>query len=390
MNFKRKKPTSNKQIRFVNGVPTVISNDNIEDNNNLNLKTEKTKKNKNFKCVILSIIFILFVVISPFFFDKAGIEIIQPANINTTFLKVWHIDSFEGGSGNRADFLNKIAQQYHNINPSTYVIVQTLTEEEVKQAISAGDRPDVISFSHHISNSFVEYLQPLNVKINGREDIVKYSQKNGETYAVPWYMSGYCLIGNSSVDARVLETLSADTAYSFDGGQYNYVVGLKNSYAQVAMNYNTDAKCDLNACDIGSINKTSYQAYCDFVENKASVLLGTTRDFYRIKNRISLGNMQQCKFVPLGKFTDLIQYIGVLDSKNKLQAESFIEYLTSNDIQKKLSNIGLFSPNKLKIYSDEDYKEFETKLNMDIKSISIFESEENKQKLLKESINKLV
>ncbi len=390
MKFKNKKNKPSKQIRFVDGKPTIIHQDSIYNElSQDNVSKGKTKKLKCNKNLVLGIIFIIFVIITPFFFEKAGIYYFSESRLDTTFLKVWHIDSFEGGSGNRADFINKVAMDYHKNNSNIFIIVQTLNEEELESAIQAGDRPDIISFSHHTANIFNAYLQELDVKVDVREDILQYGQKGNKTYAVPWNMSGYCLIGNASVDSRVLQTLDYDTAYSYDGGQYNYLVGMKGSYAQVAMNYNTNAKCDLSSCDKEIFDKTPYQAYCDFVENKGAVLLGTARDFYRIKNRVSLGNMAECKYVPLGKFTDLIQYMGVLNSVNQLQAESFIEYMVSTQVQKSLSDIGLFSVNKLKLYSDEDYRLFEDKLNMNIDSFSIFESEENKSKIYAQAINNM-
>ena len=161
---------------------------------------------------------------------------------------------------------------------------------------------------------------------------------------VPWNLSGYCLIGNSAVDSRVLTTLSCDTAYSYDAGTYNYIAGLNGSYAQVAMMKNTSTKCDLTkTADI--TNLTPYQAYSSFVNNSSAVLLGTARDFYRVKNRVSMGSMQECKYIPLGKFTDLVQYMGILNVEHQTQAESFIEYMTSDITQKQLANIGIFSPN---------------------------------------------
>ena len=408
MNFWKRKDKSNnktRQIVFVDGVAKFVDNginaensvDNLKSNevsgNNQVCESSRTKKlykNKNkIKSILLSAVFLVFIFVAPFFFEKAGINYPSQISADTTFLKVWHIDSFEGGSGNRADFIEKMAMNYHKINSNVYIVVQTLSEEELESTIKNGDRADIISFSHHTANIFNNLLQPLDVSVNVRDDLLSFAQNDGETYAVPWNMSGYCLIGNSAVDSRVLETLDFNSAYSFNGGQYNYIAGLKDSYAQVAMSYNSNAKCDLTLCDSEIFNKTSYQAYCDFVENKGAVLLGTARDFYRVKNRVSLGNMAQCKFLPLGKFTDLIQYMGVLSSQNQVVAESFIEYMVSGDVQKSLCDIGLFSVCKMKIYSDEDYKAFEDKLNMTVDSISIFASEDYKQKLYADAINKL-
>ena len=344
------------------------------------------------KTFLSIIIILLLVFIPPHNFARISNQISQSKN-QSTFLKLWHIDSFEGGSGNRANFLNSVAVKYHNQDSSCFVFVQTLSEDEAINAIKANTLPDLISFSHHISNNFCEQLLEIEVKSNARAEIQKFAQKSNKNYAIPWFMSGYCLIGNSAVDSRVLNQLSPDTAYAFGNQGKNpslaFTAGLKNSFAQVALTENTTVKANLNLCDKNMYIKTPYQAYTDFIKNEYAVLLGTARDFYRIQNRVNLNSMQGCSYVPLPKFSDLIQYIGILNEENKPQAENFIEFLTDDKTQRNLIDIGLFSPNNIEIYCNEEYKKFEKAMKKVNKSISIFESVENKQKLYKNAINSM-
>lgn len=355
-------------------------------------RNAKEKRTKTTKIVAFTLIFAFFVCIMPFWFGRAEVYIPQQQTAESTFLKLWHIDSFEGGSGNRANFLNRIAVKYHAKVSCCFVIVQTLTEEEAVNAINNGNLPDLISFSHHISESFCDKLIKLSLKSQARPEIQKFAQKDGANYAIPWYMSGYCLIGNSAVDERVLTQLSADTAYSFSNTKSNklaYTAGLKNSYAQVALSENTTARANLNLCDPNMCEKTSFQAYSDFVKNNYSVLLGTARDFYRVQNRVGLGAMQTCAYVPLQKFSDLIQYIGILNESNQAQAENFISFLCETSNQRELANIGLFSPNNLSIYTDAEYKKFEKAINNISKSINIFSTAQEKETLYKKAINSM-
>lgn len=400
--MKNRKKISGRQLIFIDGkaqlvgekieevkkdkfsFKNIFSNKN-NDNNNINSKQMKNSI-KNFKNIVFFAIFLIFIIIAPFYFQKAGVYTPPLIKAETTFLKVWHIDSFEGGSGNRATFLEKMATQFHKANPNIFIVVQNLSEEEVLSAVENGDKADIISFSHHIANEIMENLSPLSVKNNAKEELLSCGQKNGKTYAVPWNMSGYCLIGNSQVDERILQTLNLDSVYSFDKGQYNYLAGLKNNYGQIAMMKNTTAKCDLTKCDKNIFDKTTYQAYTDFVANKGAVLLGTTRDVHRIENRVSLGSIQEVKYLPLGKFTDMVQFLGCMNSQNQLTAECFIEYVTSNENQKQLKSIGLFSPNKLYLYNQSPFKDMEEKLNQKLESISLFMSKEEKQQLYNNAI----
>ncbi len=346
------------------------------------------------KTALLVAVFILTICVLPFWFGRYGVYVPQSENTESTFLKLWHIDSFEGGSGNRAEFLNRIAVKYHAKKTSCYVVVQTLTEEEAINAISNGNLPDLISFSHHIANHFYDKLQKLELKSPARTEIQKFAEKDGKTYAIPWYMSGYCLIGNSAVDERVLTQLSVDTAYSFGNPdaknpKFAYTAGLKNSYAQVAMLENSTARANLKSCDPKMLEKTSFEAYSDFTKNNAAVLLGTARDFYRVQNRVSLNGMQACAYVPLQKFSDLIQYIGILNPQSTAQSENFISFLLSNENQRALAGIGLFPTTDIEIYADSEYKKFEKAMQTITKSISIFATPDEKLALYKKAINSM-
>lgn len=383
----KKKKTQTRQLRYVDGQLQVVGDKQEEKQVE---KARIPKKNiKNVKNLAFFVFFLSFIVVMPFFFEKYELYVPHQTQAQTTFLKVWHIDSFEGGSGNRANFLEKVAQDYHKINPNIFIIVQNLSEEQAINALSKDDKPDLISFSHHINESVVEKLLPLDVDKNARSELLKCAEKEGRTYAVPWYMAGYCIIGNGEVDERLIKNFSLESVYSYDKGQSLFVAGMKNSFSLIALSENTKAKCDLTKCDKLLMEKTPYQAYCDFVENKSSVLLGTTRDVHRILNRINLGTMQNIEFLPLGNFTDLVQYVGVLSEKKQLVAESFINFLTSNETQKALKNIGLFSPNKLNLYNGGILKDMEEKLNQKLQSFSLFQSTDEKTKQLQNAIKQM-
>lgn len=312
------------------------------------------------------------------------------------FLKLWHIDDFEGGSGNRANFLEKVGKQFESKNKGWFVVVQNLTAEEVFNSIIKGDVPDLISFSHYSGYMLQDVLKDYQGAISVRDDLITYGKLNGKIKAIPWYLSGYCLIGNSGVNPAVLETLSPQTMFSYgiDGKKYkpSLTVGLANNNLALLSALKNQAQ-------IGSTNEitdnfdtaTTFEAYNDFCnKNSASVLLGTARDFYRVQNKVNLGNMPECKFVPLGEFTDLVGYMGVCtnNKNNLIKANEFIEYLTMEHIQTELSSIGLFSTTYTEIYKGNDlYSQFEKILHRNLKSINVFMPQSEKETLFKHSIN---
>jgi len=60
------------------------------------------------------------------------------------------------------------------------------------------------------------------------------------------------------------------------------------------------------------------------------------------------------------------------DNKTKEMCEKFIEYITTQEVQKTLTNIALFSALNMHIYSDNFYKEWEKVLLNPLKTFSVF------------------
>ena len=82
-------------------------------------------------------------------------------------------------------------------------------------------------------------------------------------------------------------------------------------------------------------------AYVKFTENKNAFFLGTQRDVVRLANR-----GMQVEVSPLNTFNDLYQYVAMTcgDVKKQVYASRFIEYLVSDNVQKQLNKISMFSP----------------------------------------------
>ena len=96
--------------------------------------------------------------------------------------------------------------------------------------------------------------------------------------------------------------------------------------------------------------------------------------FIGAKNRESNNNMEPNVYEFLGGFSDLVQYISIFETDNqtKYMCERFIEYLTSEEVQKTLSRINMFSVLDLKIYSDVFYREWEKVLAEPLKTFNVF------------------
>ena len=217
-----------------------------------------------------------------------------------TVVRVWNIDTFEGGKGSRTAFLKSVARE---LKGEAYYLVTNYTLEGALSAFAEGDAPDVLSFGVGLSE-FAERLLPLKREFAGGE-------LGGKTLAYPWCMGGYYLF--SLID--------------FEGeGRTALSVGGENLPAVAA-----------RLEGISGEETESVAAYTGFLSGKYRYLLGTQRDVCRFQAR---GAIVQAR--PLTKYCDLYQYIGILSAEKREASLAFVEALLSPEVQGRLSQIGMF------------------------------------------------
>ena len=217
-----------------------------------------------------------------------------------TVVRVWNIDTFEGGKGSRTAFLKSVAR---GLRGEAYYLVTSYTLEGALSAFAEGDAPDVLSFGVGLSE-FAERLLPLKREFAGGE-------LGGKTLAYPWCMGGYYLFSLTDFEGEGRTALS---------------VGGENLPAVAA-----------RLEGISGEETESVAAYTGFLSGKYRYLLGTQRDVCRFQAR---GVSVQAR--PLTKYCDLYQYIGILSSEKRDASLAFVEALLSPEVQGRLSQIGMF------------------------------------------------
>ena len=217
-----------------------------------------------------------------------------------TVVRVWNIDTFEGGKGSRTAFLKNVARE---LKGEAYYLVTSYTLEGALTAFAEGDAPDVLSFGVGLSE-FAERLLPLPYSFAGGE-------LGGKTLAYPWCMGGYYLFSLTDFEGEGRTALS---------------VGGENLPAVAA-----------RLEGIAGEETESVAAYTDFLSGKYRYLLGTQRDVCRFQAR---GVSVQAR--PLTKYCDLYQYVGILSSEKRDASLAFVEALLSSEVQGRLSQIGMF------------------------------------------------
>ena len=217
-----------------------------------------------------------------------------------TVVRVWNIDTFEGGKGSRTAFLKSVARE---LQGEAYYLVTSYTLEGALSAFAEGEAPDVLSFGVGLSE-FAERLLPLPYSFAGGE-------LGGKTLAYPWCMGGYYLFSLTDFEGEGRTALS---------------VGGENLPAVAA-----------RLEGITGEETESVAAYTGFLSGKYRYLLGTQRDVCRFQAR---GAIVQAR--PLTKYCDLYQYIGILSAEKRDASLAFVEALLSPEVQGRLSQIGMF------------------------------------------------
>lgn len=236
-------------------------------------------------------------------------------------IKVWQIDTFEGGKGSRKQFLLSVARSFEKENSGVLIMVVSHTQESAEQAILSGEKPDLISFGLG-----VEIGEPIQLKI---QKIFSGGMVGGRSYAVPWCRGGYALISNPNYKKKQGESNENDNQ------SIENIVVSQGKFTQPLTALELEGISFKNADGLQALD-----AYVKFVAGKEKYFLGTQRDIIRLTNR---GFEFEIK--PLTKFNDLYQYMAITATEQvkQIYAQEFLEYLLTEKVQKRLTEIGMFS-----------------------------------------------
>ncbi len=223
-----------------------------------------------------------------------------------TVLNVWQIDSFEGGKGSRAKYLQDVGDKFTK-RSGCYVTVSALSADAARLNLKNGNVPDLISYGA------------------GTYGIECYIR--GDTPYRCWCNGGYCF-------------LSLDTNANFED------VSVKN----LIINGGTDNLSGATAllCSVnGAETAKPTSAYVRLINGEFKYLLGTQRDIFRLRTRDVAFAVK-----PVTAFNDLYQNISITctNDKKAAYAEQFIEFLLEN--RKGIISLGLMAEGN-SLYDDE-------------------------------------
>lgn len=223
-------------------------------------------------------------------------------NNDKSVLQLWQIDSFEGGKGSRADYLQKKGNAFSK-EYGAYVTVTALSAEAAVLNLENGNIPDLISYGAGICG-LESYIGSFTT----------------------WCHGGYCLL---AVDANAdFTNVNAENTV-INSGKNNYTSAAAMFYGLQNAEYENPSG-----------------AYVKLINGDYKYLLGTQRDIFRLKTR-GVGFTVK----PVTEFNDLYQNISVVDkSANFSVAQRFVGYLMSH--RDDVNKLGLMTESS-GLYDDE-------------------------------------
>lgn len=241
---------------------------------------------------------------------------------------LWQIDTFEGGSGSRKQFLLSVAKKFEKLYDGTLILVVSHTVESAKNSFNNGECPDLVSYGVGLE---VPNLKEVS---SGIKNVVKNSGSVGflggsigeKLYAVAWANGCYVLISNPKLEKENV----------FLPRKIDNLLVSQNSFTQPCLSLALE---NLSVNDLAV--KSPLEAYVKFTENKTPYFLGTQRDVVRLLSR-----GMEFRATPITSYNDLYQYISLTcnNSEKSVYAEKFIEFLIGKEAQTSLNKIDMFSP----------------------------------------------
>lgn len=247
-------------------------------------------------------------------------------------LSLWHVDTFEGGRGSRASFLRAEAIEYCRGRSDVAVLVSDYSVEGMREAFRRGVYPDMISFGVGAPVD-PAWLQPMeNLSFFAANDSF------GNALAYPWCAGTYVVFSKTDDFSRLLPQTTAVSS----GG---------SNLSATAFALHLSGRSGQSGAITSALSlRESLTAYTDFLTGKSEYLFGTQRDIYRFSAR---GVEVRAEIV--AEYDDLYQYVAVTargeatgksgsaGKAARRECAAFVSYLLSEEVQKDLHKIGMFS-----------------------------------------------
>jgi hypothetical protein len=329
-----------------------------------------------FKIVAMALVPVYIAVFLIFILPRSHSQ--QQLKAETEIIQLWHVDMFEGGSGSRGDFLMRRAVEYEKQLKGKYILVKSLTYEQLLGNLAEGLKADIYSFGVGLAGDLLPQLCAFSGRIAIYDNLLQSGVVEDKVFGVPWCAGSYVIIGLSELLPQGADFSKLLFSSARQKGKYQLksaAVGYARFNNPLFAAFASDESLRLSQNSIDEAAELSqYDAFSKFASKNHSVfLLGTQRDAVRISQREDAADFSM---QPLVGFTDLICYLGISkDTKSLSLCNGFIEFVLSPKSQYKLSSLNMFSVNTVGLYTEGIMKRIEDNMQ-NLKTINAFTSKE--------------
>ena len=253
-------------------------------------------------------------------------------------LTLWHVVEFKTAQGSVTSYLESVAAQYERAHPGVYIEVLGLSPEAVRERLSRGEHPHLWSFP--MGECAAEQFAPLTIEMPAFAGNIAPLQQEGKIYAAPYMYSGYFLLGNTVLIQELGLAWPSDTATLADTLQQAMDARSTGRYGAVCAP-------PLQAARLGLKGKMALDG--DFKASQVPFLIGDARAFGDLSRKMASGGFT-FDAMPLGGFTEQVQYIGIDSQASGGHAEhaaKFASLLLGESAQRKVTALGAIPAVKL-------------------------------------------
>jgi len=258
-------------------------------------------------------------------------------------LSMWHIVSFKPAQGSVTAYLDSVAAKYEKAHKGVYIEVVGLSPEMARERLSRGERPQLWSFP--ADGLDAAELAPLSFALPRFAGDLAPVEKDEQAVAAPYLFSGYFLLGNTVL----VQELGLAWPEKEDADTVREALSAALS-AKSTARYGALAAPQKLMERYGLSGKTAQDG--DFKAGQVPFMIGDARAYGDLTRKMASGGFT-FDAMPLGPFTDLVQYAGVDSSAQGgylEHAQGFLQLLLSDASQAKLSALGALPA----VYSQED------------------------------------
>ncbi|MBS1412086.1 MAG: hypothetical protein HPZ00_02080 [Christensenellaceae bacterium] len=280
----------------------------------------------------------------------------------TGVITVWQVDTFEGGTGSRTAWLNRLLASLEKQYNGVYFVVRSMTPERAKTLLASGNEsimPDMLSFGRGLIENPEELLMPISEEYTTGLMPELIDACGG--YALPWAFGGYAVFADSELAAKhglgenisdlpqFLNKLGGPAKYGKTTRDI-YALGISNTVKSVP------GASLARLLEPGSLNgqyalrsnqeDTTENIWDSYNYSKSiCAMLGTQRDIYRMAAAAGNNKLRSSVMLPVSGYTDLVACIGILKTQDEKKLDvmhNVLRLLCRTDTQNTLNLIGLF------------------------------------------------